>query len=413
MFFLNSIKNSIKSLFFRPSSNIPVIDGLRAMAIFWVIFQHIWFFYGLFAGKEALSSITKKLPKLVTKGSYGVDTFFVISGFLITNILIKQYKKHGKILFVKFYFRRALRLLPAYYLLLLFVKISSPEFAKNVWANLLYVNNYLPMSETTAPWTWSLALEEQFYFCFPFLTLFLLKIDKWNLRILGFIFLLACAITISLHFYHGISFPIPIHSLWDENQKLTAYIDTFVTKSHIRFGALVPGAIISFIYKFKSELFNSFSKNNILNYVLFFLSLGGMYFAIAYDFNLANSGFYALDVVLLSLNNYLFVFPLSVLILLVLVPNHLSKLISKILDNKFWYPFAQLSYSAYLFHPFVIFAVLQVEAIKESFILLSLFSYSITFVTASVIYVILERPFMDLRLVLEKVIFREKNNAPS
>ena len=83
-------------------SHIAALDGLRGVAILSVMFFH-----------ATLSRANAPRP---SGGFLGVDVFFVLSGFLITWLLLKEHEKHGAISLRKFYIRRALRLLPAFYL---------------------------------------------------------------------------------------------------------------------------------------------------------------------------------------------------------------------------------------------------------------------------------------------------------
>ncbi|PCJ18107.1 MAG: hypothetical protein COA96_17180 [SAR86 cluster bacterium] len=168
------------------------IDGLRAIAVIPVIFFH--------AGISGFSG-----------GYIGVDVFFVISGFLITQLLIVEIKSE-EFSFQRFYERRARRLLPALFLVLLFSIICSwllltPEslvsFSKSLLSVLAFSSNFFFWSESgyfdTASelkpllHTWSLAVEEQFYLVFPFFCLFLAKITY----VRGF-FVLCAIVVLSL-----------------------------------------------------------------------------------------------------------------------------------------------------------------------------------------------------------------------
>ena len=101
------------------------------------------------------------------QGHYGVDVYFVISGFLIGSLLIKEWQETKEIRFSAFYLRRAFRLLPAYFVAMFAFAILIGTNVRAVWANLLYVNNYLPLQKQFMGWTWSLAIEEQFYLVCP------------------------------------------------------------------------------------------------------------------------------------------------------------------------------------------------------------------------------------------------------
>ncbi|MCC6076419.1 acyltransferase family protein [Pseudomonas sp. GCM10022188] len=147
----------------------PDIDGLRAVAVSLVVLNH--FGIGLFSG-----------------GFVGVDVFFVISGYLITNIISSQMAA-GVWSFGQFYTKRAFRLLPALYVMLGAVLVAGYFFylpadysllAKGVLSSLLFSANiffwqnsggYFSPDAEEMPLLhiWSLSVEEQFYFCWPFL----------------------------------------------------------------------------------------------------------------------------------------------------------------------------------------------------------------------------------------------------
>ena len=117
--------------------------------------------------------------KTLEPGFLGVDIFFVLSGFLITSILLRDSERGSKGLFRNFYARRALRLLPAMYVLLLasFVVALLEGFPMDIqwrttWHALLYLNNWnvqwnFLATQDDLGHLWSLAIEEQFYLIWP------------------------------------------------------------------------------------------------------------------------------------------------------------------------------------------------------------------------------------------------------
>ena len=142
-----------------PGKNMPALDGLRALSIGLVLVSHAGF------------------QKLVP-GGLGVVTFFVISGFLISRLMLAEISACGDLDIKKFYIRRALRLFPA---LALFLLIFVPALqgagisitATHVASALLYFTNYYYIYIGYAvfspiPILWSLAVEEHFYIFFPF-----------------------------------------------------------------------------------------------------------------------------------------------------------------------------------------------------------------------------------------------------
>jgi peptidoglycan/LPS O-acetylase OafA/YrhL len=147
---------------------LPALDGLRAVAVFLVIFYH----YGI----------------AWSPGGLGVLIFFVISGFLITWLLLKEHARHGAVSLRKFYIRRAHRIFPAIYFYAILTLTALVIFHKAVnWPQtisaLFYVCNYyqafLGDPSTDFSHTWSLAVEEQFYLLWPPLFVFLVRRGKW------------------------------------------------------------------------------------------------------------------------------------------------------------------------------------------------------------------------------------------
>ena len=138
---------------------IPALDGLRGVAITLVLLLHL-------PGVRAFG------------GFIGVDVFFVLSGYLITSLLLREFAHSGKVSLPRFYMRRFLRLMPALWALVLstlaaFRVFDGETFRQALpeapWA-LLYVGNWAGTFGRTLVWflhTWSLAVEEQFYLLWP------------------------------------------------------------------------------------------------------------------------------------------------------------------------------------------------------------------------------------------------------
>jgi peptidoglycan/LPS O-acetylase OafA/YrhL len=137
---------------------VPALDGLRGVAILGVLGVHL---FGL------------------SGGFYGVDLFFVLSGFLITTLLLEEHDRTGRVSLRAFYIRRARRLMPALCAVLVLIAVVgplyySPALLASIVASGLYAANIVRgfgtsdfLNATPAAHLWSLAQEEQFYVLWP------------------------------------------------------------------------------------------------------------------------------------------------------------------------------------------------------------------------------------------------------
>lgn len=136
---------------------IPSLDGLRAISILLVVFGH------LARRLHGPSLFWENYPNL------GVRIFYVISGYLITQILLKERQRSGTVSLRDFYTRRAFRIFPAALVFLVIVTAFNWSWLRwyHIAAAFLYVANF----DFTRPWIfahlWSLSVEEQFYFLWP------------------------------------------------------------------------------------------------------------------------------------------------------------------------------------------------------------------------------------------------------
>lgn len=168
--------------------HLPVLDGLRGVAILMVLCFHLTQVLTL---TPASARIDRAIHAILAQGWMGVDLFFVLSGLLITGILIDA--KGSPHYFRNFYMRRILRIFPLYYAVIAFYLIVFPRIAPSVSAHYgyvygkpilywLYASNHAIAQGLSdgghgflgvlAP-TWSLAVEEQFYLCWPLVVYFL------------------------------------------------------------------------------------------------------------------------------------------------------------------------------------------------------------------------------------------------
>jgi peptidoglycan/LPS O-acetylase OafA/YrhL len=155
---------------------MPQLDALRAIAALSVLFAHfVWY--------------PPRWLTIIPWAAFGVQLFFVLSGFLITGILLdgrKQVEAGGSRFWMlrQFYIRRFLRIFPLYYAVILAGRIAEwPGFTRTFGWNLAYLTNFYIVSKAgwigAASYLWTLSVEEQFYLVWPWIILFLPK--RWLL----------------------------------------------------------------------------------------------------------------------------------------------------------------------------------------------------------------------------------------
>lgn len=259
---------------------MPGLDGIRAVAVIAIIIYHL-------------------NPQWLWGGFLGVDTFFVISGYLITSLLLTEYHNTGKIELTSFWLRRVKRLIPAVLFLVMGVlvltlifmpteiqkvradSIAAIFYVSNWWYIMQNVDYFEQFSVQPLKHLWSLAIEEQFYLVFPIVLLSLLSFIRRlkSIRIIFLILLVISMITMMVLYvpnenvarvYFGTDTRIqtllmgvllalvwpPFQLKAKVNRKMRMMIDT----------AGVVGLVILFIcFKFVSE------TNSILYYGGFFL----------------------------------------------------------------------------------------------------------------------------------------------
>ncbi|MEY3237749.1 MAG: hypothetical protein RI883_1850 [Bacteroidota bacterium] len=225
------------------------LDTLRFIAFFLVFWQH-----GFAPVFDSISFLDSETVKSFTMtGGHGVHIFFVLSGFLITLLLLKEYQFNGFISIKNFYIRRTLRIWPLYYLMMITGVYILPnlfntiQFCGSPIYSLTFLNNFdvHPECTTSVGMAWSVAIEEQFYLVWPLI--FMLLIRK------PVILIIFCFLLLILSLCYNYGYPI------------SSYFHTFGNIIYLMTGCL--GAIL-FVKK------NEFiTKKKWMNKGTFFLSL--------------------------------------------------------------------------------------------------------------------------------------------
>ncbi len=350
----------------------PEIDGLRTIAVVSVIIYHAEF---------TLGSI-----HLLKGGFLGVDIFFVISGFLITSLIMSEYQRTGGFSIANFYERRIRRLLPA---LLVVMLVSLPfawsilfptqlvEFSKSLIASLLFVSNFFwhdvlgeygTESALLKPFlhTWSLAVEEQYYIIFP---LIIVAIYQWHKNYA--IVLLTAGFMVSLEFAEWATV---------EHASFSFYM------LPSRFWELLAGALVANILYFHPQKDNDVLLNRTMPVIGLFLIFHSIIFT---GFGSTHPGFIT-------------VIPVLGTVLIIWFANE-NDLVTKFLSSKLLVGIGLISYSLYLWH-YPIFAFGRINNFNSSsfdklgWILL-------TFILSIASYFLIEKPFRSKYTISRKTMY--------
>ena len=347
----------------------PEIDGLRAISVFLIIIYH--------------ANLSINGIKLFPGGFIGVDIFFVISGYLISSILLKEKKITGQINLLNFYNRRARRLLPClsvvsittiFFSILYIVPYVNLDTIKSIFSANFFVANfyfffvgqvYGEPSSLLKPFlhTWSLGVEEQFYIIFPILLIFLFK--NFKNGILNFFI-----------FVFFISF-LSSNFLSNTNVSLSFYM-IFSRAWEIIFGVIIG-----------LRNFDSFKINPLYSSLVSLLGLVLIFFSSIF---FSNSTIHP---------SFISILPVIGCGLIIIFCDR-EKFVKALLSSKILVFFGLISYSLYLWH-YPIFAFSRITDLhgnKDFFkILIVIFLFMISFLS----YKFIEKPFRNQNKINNKL----------
>lgn len=165
-----------------PKGRIPSLDGIRAIAVSLVILAHV--------NGTRFFPISYEYERWINVGNLGVRVFFVLSGFLITTLLIREHQRTGRISLSGFYMRRLIRIFPALYVFVAVMAVATATGLVEIplidfaWAS-TYTINYFTDRSWEFGHLWSLAVEEQFYLTWPVLVIVFTPKRVWWLALLA------------------------------------------------------------------------------------------------------------------------------------------------------------------------------------------------------------------------------------
>ncbi|MBE9528135.1 MAG: acyltransferase [Proteobacteria bacterium] len=343
------------------------LDGMRGLAIVAVMLFH--------AGSPYARG-----------GFIGVDIFFVLSGFLITALLIKEYDTTKHISLKRFYLRRVLRLAPALVLLLLvlialtiiFLNASSIRYnAIDSVITLFYATNWARALGVHPPnllgHTWSLSIEEQFYILWPLLLILLLRLIRSRGTIAAVVAGLAL-VSWGLRVLLALS---------------GSSIDRLYNGLDTRVDTLLVGCALGVVLS--SNLINEGLRKRLSRLLLFLTPVSAL---------LLGYFFYALYWKSLHMYYWIY-FVIEVLTAIIILDIFISErsIVRRILSFKVFVWVGSISYGLYLWH-YPVYRVMMMLKIQSQQVLI--YGSIVTLVIATLSYYLMERPILKLKKRLQR-----------
>nr|XP_054750888.1 nose resistant to fluoxetine protein 6-like [Lytechinus pictus] len=418
----------------KTKGNLAALNGLRVISMFWVILGHSFQFQFTHFdnGNEVFTKIQTFGWLAVVNATYSVDTFFVLSGFLVTYITLKQIesKRLGSVFsWFMFYFHRWWRLTPALMANIGIWALLKPHFAQGVltdgfhdqvrtrcgetwWAYMLYINNLYPwpndLSNTCFGHAWYLANDMQFYIISPLILIILYKNGKAGLALIASLLLVSLGSLAGLNYYYGVNMD-PWYQQPPYNDRLADYPDQDIVyaKPYTRISTYLVGMVMGYIiFKLKGK---KVKLRKIYVLTGWLVALGTL-FAVVYGAYSCLNRYIEQWESMIYLTFGRLAWGIGIAWIIFACLNGYGGPIGVLLDWSFWIPMARLTYCAYLLHPTWIFAAVtfnktlfHLDYLSFSYFYVGnlVFSYAI----ALVMSLVLESPPMGL----EKVMFGKFN----
>jgi len=403
-----NIKANFRDIYHAENSRMLFMDGLRCIGMFHVMLSHSILAF-LLGFQSQFQSFIQEFPwylRWMLAGDKAVDLFFVISGFLIGQILFREYNKTAKIDLKRFFLRRFWRLTPAYYLIIVIFLLTAGAHVEKeyVWAFVFYVNNYLSAEHNYIHFAWSLAIEEQFYAVFSLFVAFAFFKIRRRLMFLCSMYVLSFLILWGLLAFYSETVVSVDYLISGSSEISNLFWEKIYDNLHTRFGAIVLGIILAYLYVYHWSAVQTMMSLPrcflalVLAIGLMLLSMQLPVFAgestskaLLYFYHVTHRNFFGLGIMLIMLLSLLNV--------------GVGSRINSFLSSRVFYPVSQLTYSMYLLHLPVIgisYSLLKANGFITEISLSNIFlvfSVSIlpTIAVSSVMYVFVEKPFMKLR----------------
>ncbi|XP_048774347.2 nose resistant to fluoxetine protein 6-like isoform X2 [Ostrea edulis] len=400
-----------------PPSAVQAVNGIRVLSMGWVILGHTYFFT-LGTSKNVIPTATNWIQRwtfqVILNGIYSVDSFFLLSGLLVSFLTLRELQKRdGKLNWFLFYFHRFWRLTPALMLFTLLYTAyfqywgSGPFWPKksfdyqqcknNWWRNLLYIQNFFPISEQCIGWGWYLANDMQFFVLSP-----ILIYPLYRKRVIGYILVLALLIMQAV--FRGVmSVDLGMGLNSPPNQE--EFFDKMYQRPYSRIAPYLIGVLTGY-FMWKSKRQVKLPKVFvILGWIIALVCVSSVVFG-TLEQNRGHKQSISVSALYNSLSKT--TWSLGVAWIIFACNTGYGGFINTFLSAGLWSPLSRLTYCAYLVHPVIMFMYTLSQRYTMYFtdinmVCLFLGFWMATYVVAFFVSMALEAPMIGLeKLILKR-----------
>ncbi|XP_065365687.1 uncharacterized protein LOC135958723 [Calliphora vicina] len=411
--------SSILSIDHQKDTQTSCVHGLRVISVLWTIMVHTYLQMFNIGENRFRRILAERSPwyQIVGNATFSVDTFFFISGFLVTLLYLKslkkdsedstKYEKKGFVDTVILVVYRYIRLTPAYFFVIFFNdfalrqtfdgSVFQPTVLPNTcskywWRNILYINNFYPLSEICMIWSWYMANDMQFYIMAT--VLLILSSRRFKTMILTICAFLVSSwgvsgvISLRYHYTHKVAKPFES-------------FDFLYDKPWQRVGPYIMGMLAGYIiFKVRTPPKISQRVNNLLwllSMGLIFLIIFGVWQG---ELNEVTTAFYV------SIGHT--AFGVGLIWVVLSCCWNLSPTMNRILSYRCLWPLSRLTYCTYLIHPVIMLITSYrmdgtIHMSMVFILIIFLGNAVVSFIFAFFISVVFEAPVIRLL----KIIFRK------
>ena len=421
----------------QPSSAITSINGIRVLSMFWIILCHTHLWTLIESGLDnVLYVIEHVVPRfsyqVIVNGFFSVDSFFFLSGVLVSYLTLRQMaRKKGRFPVIMYYVHRFLRLTPTYAVVLFFYwfltvhMTDGPNYRvgagvdsvlyknceKYWWTNLLYINNLYPWKggDECMGWMWYLANDMQFFVVSPLMIVLLYYSLPLGLLSVGIFLVGSFTATGAIAGYYDFNANTILAGIDPTNTTVVSSGDELYIKPYARISPYLVGIVLGYLLYQKVKI--PFSK--LLNWLIY-LAIWGLAAIFCLSTVYGQYGSWHGHTFSQAENVTYFMFSrftwgLGLALVVFACHNGHGWVVNSFLSMKIWIPLSRLTFNTYLVHEIVltvIFGNLR-DPVHYTDITLAVFGVAavvLSYGVAGVVAAFVEFPLANIEIIVFKLL---------